>query len=66
MAYCESRPNKPMVQEVMGMTLLNRWERWDPFAELNSLQSQMDRLFRDNFQFQRYNPVWLCSFTIFI
>ena len=32
------------------MTLLNRWERWDPFAELNSLQRQMDRLFRDTFQ----------------
>lgn len=29
------------------MTLLNRWERWDPFAELNTLQRQMDRLFRD-------------------
>jgi HSP20 family protein len=33
------------------MTLLNRWERWDPFAELNSLQGQMDRLFRDTFNF---------------
>lgn len=33
------------------MTLLNRWERWDPFAELNSLQRQMDRLFRDTFNF---------------
>ena len=33
------------------MTLLNRWERWDPFAELNSLQRQMDRLFRDSFNF---------------
>jgi len=32
------------------MTLLNRWERWDPFAELNTLQRQMDRLFRDSFQ----------------
>ncbi len=32
------------------MTLLNRWERWDPFAELNTLQRQMDRLFRDAFQ----------------
>ena len=30
--------------------LLNRWERWDPFAELNTLQRQMDRLFRDSFQ----------------
>jgi hypothetical protein len=33
------------------MTLLNRWERWDPFAELNILQRQMDRLFRDTFNF---------------
>jgi HSP20 family protein len=33
------------------MTLLNRWERWDPFAELNTLQRQMDRLFRDTFNF---------------
>ena len=31
------------------MTLLNRWERWDRFAELNTLQRQMDRLFRDSF-----------------
>jgi hypothetical protein len=29
------------------MTLL---DRWDPFAELNILQRQMDRLFRDAFQ----------------
>jgi HSP20 family protein len=40
-----------MVQEVMHMTLPNRWERWDPFAELNTLQRQMDRLFRDTFNF---------------
>jgi HSP20 family protein len=40
-----------MVQEVVHMTLLNRWERWDPFAELNTLQRQMDRLFRDTFNF---------------
>jgi HSP20 family protein len=33
----------------MHMTLPNRWERWDPFAELNTLQRQMDRLFRDTF-----------------
>src|SRR5581483_7200088 len=32
------------------MTLMNRWERWDPFAELTALQRQMDRLFRDTFQ----------------
>lgn len=31
------------------MTQLNRWERWDPFAEFNTLQRQMDRLFRDAF-----------------
>lgn len=33
------------------MILLNRWERRGPFAELNSLQRQMDRLFRDTFNF---------------
>lgn len=37
------------------MNLLNRWELWDPFAELDSVQRQMDQLFRnvsqDTFQF---------------
>ena len=38
------------------MTLLNRWEHWDPFAELNTLQRHMDRLFRDTFNFDSSNP----------
>jgi HSP20 family protein len=45
------KPINQAIQEVSNMTLLNRWERWDPFAELNTLQRQMDRLFRDSFHF---------------
>jgi len=45
------------------MTLLNRWEHWDPFAELNILQRQMDRLFRDTFNFDSSNPFQFAGST---
>ena len=45
------------------MTLLNRWERWDPFAELNNMQRQMDRLFRDTFNFNSRDPFQFAGTT---
>jgi HSP20 family protein len=41
------------------MTLLNRWDRWDPLPELSVLERSVDRLFRDAFQ----EPFELLSLT---
>jgi HSP20 family molecular chaperone IbpA len=58
---CINSAGKAICKQTNGsggknMNLLNRWERWDPFAELNSLQRQMDHLFRDTFNFNETFP----------